>query len=111
MKAGVGLAAADAVAVGEAVAGLLEDVPALGRGAWEGVARELADGAGRACAAGAPAKVSRVTLTAAAIHTATAVVAIAAPGLARIFPQLARLIARENSAAHVDSARRTTLRR
>jgi hypothetical protein len=55
-----------------------------------------------------PAKVSSVTLTAAATHTATAVVAIAAPGLARMLPQLTRRMACENSAAHVDSARRTT---
>ena len=54
---------------------------------------------------------SSVTLTAATTHTATAVVAIAAPGLARMLPQLTRLIACENIAAHVDSARRTTRRR
>jgi hypothetical protein len=52
-----------------------------------------------------------VTLTAAATHTATAVVAIAAPGLARMLSQLTRLIACENIVDHVDSARRTTRRR
>ena len=113
MKVGVGLAAADvgAVAVAEAPAGLLEEVPALVRAAWPGVVRELAGGAGWACAAWGPAKRSSVTLTAAATHIATAVVATAAPGLARMLSQLARLIACENSAAHLDSARRTTLRR
>ena len=54
---------------------------------------------------------SSVTLTAATTHTATAVVAIAAPGLARMLFQLTRLIACENIANHVDSARRTTRRR
>ena len=54
---------------------------------------------------------SSSTLTAATTHTATAVVAIAAPGLARMLPQLTRLIACENGAAHFDSARRTTRRR
>jgi hypothetical protein len=38
-------------------------------------------------------------------------VAIAIPGLARMAFQLTRLIACENLAAHVDSARRTTRRR
>ena len=54
--------------------------------------------------------VSSAMLTA-ATHTATAVVAIAAPGLARMLSQLTRLIACENIANHVDSARRTTRRR
>ena len=58
-----------------------------------------------------PAKVSNVTVTAATIHAATAVVAIAAPGLARMLAQLARRAACENSAAQVESARRTTRRR
>jgi hypothetical protein len=50
-------------------------------------------------------------LTAATIQTATAVVAIAAPGLARMLSQLAHLIACENIANDVDCARRTTRRR
>ena len=64
-----------------------------------------------AWAARGPAKVSNATVTAATIHAATAVVAIAAPGLARMLAQLARLAACENSAAQVESARRTTRRR
>ena len=51
---------------------------------------------------------SNVAHTAATTHTATAVVAIAAPGLARMLSQLTHLIACENIANHVDSARRTT---
>jgi hypothetical protein len=89
-------------------AGFLEEVPAL---AWACVEGEPAGWAAWACAVCEPAKTIRVTLTAAATHAATAVVAIAAPGLARIVPQLTRLIACENAAAHVDSARRTTRRR
>ena len=54
---------------------------------------------------------SSVTLTAATTHTATAVVAIATPGWARMLSQLTRLIARENRANHIDSARRATRRR
>ena len=100
LTAGDGLAWADARPFAEAGAavGRLERVPAVGSGAW-------------ACAAWEPAKMSSVTLTAATTHTATAVVAIAAPGLARMLSQLTRLIACENSASHVDSARRTTRRR
>ena len=64
-----------------------------------------------ACAAWEPAKVSSVTLTAATTHTATAAAAIAAPGWARMLAQLTCLIARENLANHVDSARRATRRR
>jgi hypothetical protein len=55
--------------------------------------------------------VSSVTITAAASHSATAVAAIAAPGLARILSQLSRLTVRESSANQVDFARRTTRRR
>jgi hypothetical protein len=55
--------------------------------------------------------VSSVALTAATTHTATAVVAIAAPGLARMLFQLTRLMACEKIVNHVDSARRTTRRR
>ena len=47
-------------------------------------------------------------LTAAATHTVTATVAIAAPGLARILPQLRCLSASENQ---VGSARRASRRR
>ncbi len=54
---------------------------------------------------------SSVTLTAVTTHTTTAVVAIAAPALARMLFQLTRLIACENIGNHVDSARRTTRRR
>jgi hypothetical protein len=56
-------------------------------------------------------KVSSRTLTAAATHTATAVVATAGPGLARMLSQLIRLIASEKGTNHVDFARRTTRRR
>jgi hypothetical protein len=48
---------------------------------------------------------------AATTQSATAAVAIAAPGWARMLAQLAHLTACENSAAQVDSARRTTRRR
>src|ERR1700683_4196238 len=100
MKVGVGLAAADvgAVAVAEAAAGLLEEVPALVRAAWPGVVRELAGGVCGACAAGGRGRRDGAPPTAAAPHIATAVVATAAPGLARMLSQLARLIACENSA-------------
>ncbi len=80
-----------------AAAGRLEEVPAVGLVTWASAAWE-------------PAKVSSVTLTAATTHSATAAVAIAAPGLARMLLQLARLIACENIANHVDSARLTTSR-
>ena len=52
-----------------------------------------------------------VTPTATTAHTATAVVATATPGLARMLFQLNHLTACENLAAQVDSARRTTRRR
>jgi hypothetical protein len=105
---GDGFAATDAeaVTVARAAAG---EIPALVRPTWAYVAREPVGWA--ACAAWAPAKVSSVTITAATIHAAAAVVTIAAPGLARMLPQLSRLIACENMGAHVDSARRTTRRR
>ena len=98
MTVGDGLAAADvgAVAVAGAAAGLLEEVPALVWAAWACAAREPVGWAAWACAAREPAKVSSVTLTAATTHTATAVAAIATPGLARMLSQLTRLIACEN---------------
>ncbi len=111
---GDGLAEADvgAVAVTGAGAGLLEEIPAFAWAVWAFVARgEPVGRAAWAYAAWEPAKVSSVTLTAATTHITTAVVAIAAPGLARMLSQLTHLIADENSAAHVDSARRTTRRR
>ena len=113
MKAGDGLAAADvgAVAVAWTAAGFPEEVPALGWVTWACVVYEPVGWASLACAAWEPAKVNRMAVTAAATHTATAAVAIAGPGLARILLQLTRLIACENAAAHVDSARRTTRRR
>ena len=113
MTVGDGLAAADvgAVAVAGAAAGLLEGGPGACMGAWVCAAREPVGWAAWAYAACEPAKVSSVTLTAATTHTATAVVAIAAPGLARMLSQLTHLIACANIAAHVDSARRTTRRR
>ena len=113
MKAGDGLTAADvgAVALAWTAAGLLEEVPALVGAAWACVAWEPVGWAGWACAAWEPVKVSSMTLTAVTAHTATAMVAIAAPGWVRMLAQLTRLIACENSAAHVDSARRTTRRR
>ena len=109
MTLGDGLAVADveAVAVAETVAGLFAGVAALC--AWACAAGEPVGWAARA--AWEPAKVSSRTPTAATTHAATAVVAIAAPGLARMLFQLTRLIACENLAAHVDSARRTTRRR
>jgi hypothetical protein len=55
-----------------------------------------------------PAKISSVTVTAAATHTATAAVATAGPGLARILAQVIRRIACAISTAQVDSARRIT---
>jgi len=55
--------------------------------------------------------VSSVTLTAATTQTATAVVAIATPGLARMLFQLTRLIACQKIVNHVGSACRTTRRR
>ena len=113
MKAGDGLAAADvgAVAGARMAAGSREEVPALGWVTWACVAYEPVGWVSLACAAWEPAKVNRTAVRAAATHTATAVVAIAAPGLARIVPQLTRLIACEEAAAHLDSARRTTRRR
>jgi len=90
-----------AVAVARGAAVLLTDGLTLGR-------------TSRARAALKPAKANSVTLTAATTHTATAVVATAGPGLARMLAQLARLIACANIANianHVDSARRTTRRR
>ena len=54
---------------------------------------------------------SNVALTAATTHIATATAATATPGLARMLLQLACLIARENRANHIHSARRTTRRR
>ena len=110
MALGDGLPAADvgAVTVVWTTAGLLEEIPALVWAAWACVARAPV---GWACAAWAPAKVSSVTITAAATHTATAVVAIATPGLARMPFQLTRLIACENIGVQVDSARRITRRR
>jgi hypothetical protein len=98
LTAGDGLALADARLADGAAAGRFEEVAAVGRGTWASAAWE-------------PAKVSSRTLTAAATHTATAVVAIAAPGLARMLSQLTRLIAREIIGNHIDSARRTTRRR
>ena len=101
MTAGDGLAAADvgAFVLAWTAAGSLEEVPALGWAAcW-------------ACAAWEPAKVNRMAVTAAATHIVTAVAAIAGPGLARIVLQRTRLIACENAATHVDSARRITRRR
>ncbi len=94
----VGAECAGAAVVATAAPGLREPVPAPVRAACASAVRE-------------PAKVSRPTLTAATIHIATAAAAIAAPGLARMLPQLARLIARENRANHIDSACRATRRR
>ena len=54
---------------------------------------------------------SNVTLTAAMTQTTTAVAAIDTPGWARILAQLTCLIACENLANPIDSARRTTRRR
>jgi len=104
---GLGLAEADvgvvtgAVEVTRGAAGPLTDALMLGR-------------VSRARAALRPPKVSSVTLTAATTHTATAMVATAAPGLARMLSQRARLIACANIADianHLDPARRTTRRR
>lgn len=96
-----GLADADVGATAGAVAkvgaaGLIEEILTLGRGAW-------------ACAALEPT-VSRVTLTAATAHTATATAAIAAPGLLRMLSHF-QLIASENLANHAESAREATRRR
>ena len=52
-----------------------------------------------------------MTTTAASTHTATAVAAIAIPGLARMPLQLTCLIASESRADQIRSARRTTRRR
>ena len=111
MNLGDGLAATDveAIAVAGTVAGLFASVAALVWLAWACAAGEPVGWA--ACAAWEPAKVSSMTATAAATHAATAVVAIAAPGLARMLFQLTRLTACENPAVHVESARRTTRRR
>jgi len=105
---GDGLAVADVAALvaAETIAGLFAGVAAL---VWARAAGEPVGWA--ACAGWEPAKVSSRTPTAATTHAATAVVAIAAPGLARMLFQLTRLIACENLAAHADSARRTTRRR
>ena len=86
MTVGDGLAAADAgaVAVAGAAAGLLAEVPALVWAVGVCATREPVVWVAWAYAACEPAKVSSVTLTAATTHTATAVVAIAAPGLARM---------------------------
>ena len=113
MTVGDGLAVADVgpVAVAGAAAGLLAEVPTRVWAARACAAREPVGWITWACAARGPAKVSSVTLTAATTHTATAVAAITAPGLARMLSQLTRLIAGENIASHVDSARRTTRRR
>ena len=54
---------------------------------------------------------SNVAVTAATTHIATATAATATPGLARMLLQLACLIARENRANHIHSARRTIRRR
>ena len=111
MSLGDGLAVADAeaAAVAEAVAGLFAGAAAL---AWPCVAGEPGEPVGWAArAAWEPAKVSSRTPTAATTHAATAVVAIAAPGLARTLFQLTCLTACASLAAHVDSARRTTRRR
>ena len=96
-EAGVG-AVMGATGVMAGAAGLLAEVLVLGR-------------VSRARATWVPAKVSSRTLTATTAHTATAAVAIAAPGLARMLSQLVSLTARENSvniANHFDSARLTT---
>ena len=110
MTVGDGLAVADlgAVAVAGTTAGLLAEVPALVCAAWACAVREPVGWAVWTCAAKEPAKVSSVTLTAAASHTTTATAAIATPGLARMLFQLTSLIACEN---HVHSARRATRRR
>jgi hypothetical protein len=92
---GDGLAAGEVGAVAVAAAGLVELVASLVWVAW-------------ACAAREPAKVSIMTLTAATTHTVTATAATATPGLARMLPQLACLIAHENRANHIRSARRAT---
>lgn len=52
-----------------------------------------------------------MTVTATATHSTTAAVAIAAPGLSRMLSQLTHLIAGENLASHIDSARLATRRR
>ena len=98
-----------AAVVGTAVG--LTEVAALVGAAWACVAGEPAGWPVWACAARGPAKVSSVTATAATTQSTTAAVAIAAPGWARMLAQLAHLTACENSAAQVDSARRTTRRR
>jgi hypothetical protein len=86
-------------------------IPVLESAIWAGVPGEPAGWTPWARAAWEPAKVSSRTLAATAAHTATAVVATAAPGLARMLPQLSCLIAREKRAAHLASARRITRRR
>jgi hypothetical protein len=72
-------------------AGLLGEVLTLGSATWAWAALE-------------PATVSSVTLAAATAHSATAKVAITAPGRARILSQL-QLIDSENRANHFGSAR------
>jgi hypothetical protein len=101
---------ADAEAAALATAGLLEEVAALVWVARAGAAREPVVVAW-ASAARMPLRVIIVTLTAAAIQTATATTAIATPGWARMLPQLACLIAIENRASQIRSARRATRRR
>jgi hypothetical protein len=83
-----------AFAVVAAAGGLLEEIETLGRTV-------------RACAAWEPVMVSSVMLTAATTHTATATVAIEAPGLA-LRPSHLQLSPSENLANHVDAARRAT---
>lgn len=107
MTVGDGLAAADAGAVAVAVAGLPEWVAML---AWVGWGCVALESGVWATAAREPAKVS-VTLTAATTHTATAAAAIATPGWARMLPQLACLIVRENRANQIHCAWRAIRRR
>jgi len=85
--------------------------PALVGAACVCVAGEPAGWPVWACAAWDPAKVSSVTITTAATHSATAAVATAGPGLARMLSQLIRRAVRASAAVQVDAARRTTRRR
>jgi len=68
-----------AAAVVEAAVGLTE-IPAPAAAPWACAAEEPAGGSGWACPAPGPAKASSVAVTAAATHSTTAAVAIAAPG-------------------------------
>jgi hypothetical protein len=108
-----GLSVADTagVAATGTAAGLREAFPALVRAAWACAAEEPVGWTVAVCAGCGRAKMNSVTPTAATAHTATAVVASATPGLARMLFQLSRLTACANPATHVDSARRTTRRR